>query len=189
MDERLYRSLQTAAMVLTLGWLGWTVYDSFFAGAAPGDEAYRAANRRFEDGDYHAALAEYDAALRENPDHIHALRGKARSLLQLERSPEALAAFDTAVAREPGFAGTYANRGILYDRMGDHAKALADYDHALRLDASVADGPGWLTRFFRLQPERPPTIADRARYLRQELAKPEGERLLRQSGGEEAPRR
>jgi hypothetical protein len=31
----------------------------------------------------------------------------------------------------------------------------------------------------RNQPEAPPTIADRAAYLRAELAKPESERLLR----------
>jgi hypothetical protein len=36
-----------------------------------------------------------------------------------------------------------------------------------------------LTRFLRNQAERPPTIADRAAYLRAELAKPEGERRLR----------
>lgn len=37
-----------------------------------------------------------------------------------------------------------------------------------------------LTRFFRLQPEKPPTIADRAQYLREQLAKPPSEQLLRQ---------
>ena len=31
----------------------------------------------------------------------------------------------------------------------------------------------------RLQPEKPPTIADRAQYLKQELAKPETERVLK----------
>lgn len=179
MDERLYRLLKVAAVVLTLAWAGWTVYDSFVADAEPGDGAYLAANKRFEDGDYKGALTEYEAALRENPEHLHALRGKARSLLQLERYPEALEAFNAAIARAPEFGGSYANRGILFDRMGEYEKALADYEHALRLDASVAEGPGWLTRFFRLQPEKPPTVADRAGYLRRELAKPEGERVLR----------
>ena len=33
--------------------------------------------------------------------------------------------------------------------------------------------------FMRNQTERPPTIADRARYLKAELSKPEDERLLK----------
>jgi hypothetical protein len=49
---------------------------------------------------------------------------------------------------------------------------------ALDLDPTIADGPHWLTRFLRNQAEAPPTIADRAAYLRAELAKPEGERVL-----------
>ncbi|MCP4699686.1 MAG: hypothetical protein GY862_22975, partial [Gammaproteobacteria bacterium] len=35
-------------------------------------------------------------------------------------------------------------------------------------------------RFLRNQAEKPPTIADRARYLRKQQAKPAAERLLRQ---------
>ena len=51
--------------------------------------------------------------------------------------------------------------------------------HALELDPELAEGPSWLTRFLRNQADAPPTIADRARYLRAELAKPESERVLR----------
>jgi len=179
MDERLYRVLKYTAIALTLAWVGWSLYDSFLAHTDPGDDVYQAGDRMFEDGQYERALAEYDAALRINPEHVHALRGRARSLLLLERYPEALAAFDQAIDKEPGFAGSYANRGILYDRMGRYEQALADYERAVTLDAEVAEGPGWLTRFFRLQAEKPPTVADRARYLREQLAKPEGERVLR----------
>ncbi len=63
--------------------------------------------------------------------------------------------------------------------MGRHREALEDYREALRLDPSLAEGPGWLTRFLRNQWEPPPTIADRARYLEHELQKPPGERVLR----------
>ncbi|HXK57889.1 MAG TPA: hypothetical protein PLZ16_14720, partial [Gammaproteobacteria bacterium] len=47
------------------------------------------------------------------------------------------------------------------------------------LEPKVAEGPGFLIRFMRNQTERPPTIADRARYLKAELSKPEDERLLK----------
>ena len=63
--------------------------------------------------------------------------------------------------------------------MGRHEEALGDYLRALELEPELADGPNWMTRFLRKQPEPPPTIADRANYLRAELAKPEAERVLR----------
>ncbi len=189
MDERLYRGLVVTALVLTLAWVGWSVYEGVLMEANPGDAAYLAGNTYFEDEHYDEALREYEAALAANPGHLFAKRGQARSLLQLGRYPEALAVFDEVIGQAPGFAASYANRGILYDRMGDYEAALADYRQALRLDPELADGPSWITRFLRNQAERPPTIADRERYLREQLAKPESERVLRlpQADGKQRP--
>ncbi|MDH3672282.1 MAG: tetratricopeptide repeat protein [Gammaproteobacteria bacterium] len=180
MDDRLYQFLKVTAIAMTLVWLGWAVFDNFFRDQEPGEHAYHAANKLFNDGHYERALQAYDEALQNQPDDIHALRGRARSLMQLGRSEDALSAFNQAIRWQPEFAGTYANRGILYDRMGRYQKAIADYERAVQLDSEVAEGPHWLTRFLRLQPEKPPTVADRARYLRAELAKPESERILQQ---------
>ena len=63
--------------------------------------------------------------------------------------------------------------------MGEYEKALADYEAALRLEPEVAEGPNWMTRFLRLQPDPPPSVADRAAYLRVQLALPTDQRLLR----------
>jgi len=62
--------------------------------------------------------------------------------------------------------------------MGDHQGALADYEMALKLAPETAEGPGMMTRFLRKQADKPPTIAERAIYLREQLAKPVTERLL-----------
>lgn len=180
MDDRLYRLLLGLAIGLTILWVGWSVYDSVMVERTPGDRAYLAGNTAFEDGHYEEAAADYEQALRENPEHIHALRGKARSLLQLGEHDAALRAFNEVIQRAPDFAAAYANRGILHDRMGHHQEAVEDYEHALRLDPELADGPGWLTRFLRNQAQRPPTIADRASYLREQLSKPQTERRLRE---------
>lgn len=179
MDKRLYRALVITAVTLTVLWLGWSLYDAMLRDRLPGEQAWRTANKFFEDGDYAQALREYDAALQANPEFLPALRGRARSLMQLGRDAEALAAFDEAIAREPKMGVSYANRGILYDRLGRYEAAVADYEQALALDSELAEGPHWLTRFLRLQAEKPPSIADRAAYLRQQLALPESERLLR----------
>ncbi|MFQ5785279.1 MAG: tetratricopeptide repeat protein [Alphaproteobacteria bacterium] len=178
MDDRTYRILRNIAIVFTVLWLGWEAYDSLLR-EAPGDDAYLAGNTLFEDGHYERALDSYRAALDEKPDHIHALRGLARSLMMLGRNDEALAVFDEAIARAPEVAATYANRGILNDRMGRYAQAMADYETALRLDPEIAEGPNWLTRFMRNQPEKPPSVADRLGYLRAQMALPESERVLR----------
>ena len=107
------------------------------------------------------------------------MRGRARTLMQLGRAEQALAAFDAAISLKPDFGATYANRGILRDRLGRYEKAVEDYTRALELDAELADGPHWLTRFLRNQPQKPPGIAERAAYLREQLAKPANERLLK----------
>jgi tetratricopeptide (TPR) repeat protein len=189
MDDRLTRALKVVAVVLAVAFVGWAVYQKFFGSVTPGDMAYHAANRAFEDGNYQRAVEEYRAALTEDPDHVYALRGLARSLHLVGQHDAALAIYDevlTDALEQPqddgdraALAADHANRGILLDTMGRHEEALADYDEALALDPEVASGPHWLIRFLRNQPEAPPTIADRARYLRAELAKPEGERVLR----------
>nr|VFK29593.1 MAG: Tetratricopeptide repeat-containing protein [Candidatus Kentron sp. MB]VFK33712.1 MAG: Tetratricopeptide repeat-containing protein [Candidatus Kentron sp. MB]VFK76314.1 MAG: Tetratricopeptide repeat-containing protein [Candidatus Kentron sp. MB] len=179
MNERTYRLLKTIAITLVTAWIGWSIYDGFLRSPDdPMDNLIKAAERDFEDQAYQKALAHYDRILTQSPHHLFALRGRARTLLMLTRYRQAKQAFDEAIAQEPEFANTWANRGILHDRMGAHEQALSDYEQALRLDPSIADGPHWMTRFLRLQATPPPTIADRARYLRAQLALPETERLL-----------
>ncbi len=179
MDDRLYPFLKATAIVLTLAWVGWSLYDWLLADRAPGLSDYAAANRAFDDGQYETARRLYAQAFQRNPELLDALRGEARALLQLGRPAQAIGLLDAAIARDPDFAGAWANRGIAHDRLGQYRAALADYEHAMQLDARVAEGPGWLTRFLRGQAEKPPTIADRARYLRQQLALPAEQRVLR----------
>ena len=122
----------------------------------------------------------------EQHDSKGGAEGRAQALTYYT---QAITLYDEAIMREEAREATpikrrilgvaYANRGILRDRMGDYPGALSDYGKSLDLEPKVADGPGFLIRFLRNQTEKPPTIADRAGYLRLELSKPEGERLLR----------
>lgn len=179
MNDPVYKILKYVAITFGILWLGWTVYDGVMREKVPGEKAYEAANRFFEDGYYARALQEYDAALNEAPGLLPALRGKARSLMQLGKNQEALTLFNDAIKQAPDFAPTYANRGILYDRMGRYNKAIADYDKAVSLDAEKVEGPNWLTRFLRLETGNVPSVAARSQYLKQQLALPEAERVLK----------
>jgi tetratricopeptide (TPR) repeat protein len=178
-DETLYRFLKYVAIAIAAVVVGVMIWDSFFVEKIPGNTAYQQGNTLFEDGEYEQALRQYDNALVKQPEAPHYVRAKARTLMQLGRNDEALAWFDRAVLLQPYFGGAYANRGILYDRVGRYELAIADYEKALQLDEAVAEGPHWLTRFLRNQPEQPPTIRQRAEYLKQELAKPADQRVLR----------
>jgi tetratricopeptide (TPR) repeat protein len=178
MDDASYRILTRVAIAAPVLSIGWIIFDALRSDPAPGDVALLAAERAFADARYERALNEYREVLRADPDRVEAIRGKARTLLQQGRPEESLRYFDLAIARAPEFAGTYANRGIAFDRMGEHRRALEDYEYALYLDASVADGPGWITRLLHMDAAGPPTIRDRADYLRAQLALPEGKRLL-----------
>lgn len=120
----------------------------------------------------------------EQPAEIARMRYESSQRLR-----QALAYYDEAIRREAAsgidagnrraLAVAYANRGILKDQLGDYPGALADYRRGLGLEPELAEGPGWLTRFLRNQSEPPPSVADRARYLAEQLARPEAERLMR----------
>jgi tetratricopeptide (TPR) repeat protein len=173
-SDSTYRFLVWAAIGTAVLVVAVTAYQYLFTAPEEGNLEYRRGSLRLEDGEFAVALSEFDTVLRDHPRHAPSHLGRALALLALEDPQGALQALEEAIAIAPDFAAAFANRGILHDRMGRHEAALADYRHALTL----AEGPGWLTRFFRLQPEPPPTIADRAAYLERELAKPEGQRLL-----------
>jgi len=179
MDEKLYKTLVRIAIGITLIWVGWSIYDGFLEESVPGAHSVQAAAKHLEDGQNEDALKEYESQLKDNPDNVYALRGKAQALMQMGKSDLALNIYNDAISREKDFGVTYANRGILRDRMGDHQGALADYEMALKLAPETAEGPGMMTRFLRKQADKPPTIAERAIYLREQLAKPESERVLK----------
>lgn len=179
-SERGYQALKVMAVLAVLAPLAYWAYDEGVApDRGPGDVEAIAGDRAFQDRRYERALDEYKAALEKDPGHGNALLGKANTYVQLERFEDAVAAYNRYEQEvDPEFAGLYANRGIAYDRMGEHERALADYRMAQELDPSVDDGPGWLTRFFHIGPEPPPTVGDRADYLEYQLQLPPHERKL-----------
>jgi tetratricopeptide (TPR) repeat protein len=145
----------------------------------PGENQYRLANKYLEDGDYDKALEMFNELLGEMPEYKEAHLARAITLLQMGRLDESRKSFDRSIELDDDYAQAYANRGILNDRAGQHEAALHDYRKAIELNPELGEGPGWLWRFLRNIPEPPPTIADRADYLAEQLKKPEGERLLR----------
>ena len=177
MDKRTYTRLRNLAIALAFISLGWMLYDHF-ANREPGVTVYLDADNLFEDREYERALEYYTNALAEDPDLVAALRGMTNSLVQLGRLDEALAVIDQAIEREPVFGGHYATRGIIYDHMGNYEKAMADYERSLELDPELSDGMHWIDRLLYNVQETPETPATRLRYLREQFALPEDQRVL-----------
>lgn len=142
------------------------------------------------DDKYDEALAAFDRALEESPDHRGALMGRALVFMKSGRSREAVAELTYLIdflrrSLEPDdltgratLAAAYANRGILHDRAARYEKALVDYVAALKIDEESVSGPGLVDKVLYGTPNAS-TVRKRAEYLIEQLALPENQRLLR----------
>lgn len=101
-------------------------------------EAYQSGIRALERGDYELVLTYMDQVLDSDsslPD-VHYFRGEA--LRHLDRIGEALAAYDSAVTRDPEFAPAYLGRGrAMLTR--DPEAAVTDFDRALDTDPTLVE--------------------------------------------------
>lgn len=199
MNERVLRRfimlMGLLILVGTVFWLGW----AYVQPSAPGDFDVRVGDQRLSEGNYDEALAAFDAALEEMPNHRGALMGRALVFMETDRHEEAFAEFAYLIDFlkehvEPDdptgrgvLAAAYANRGILHDRRGEYQEALDDYVRALQVDAETVEGPGVIHEI--LYGYQPSSIRDRARYIHEQLQLPEEERLLRLPEKDEEQRR
>jgi tetratricopeptide (TPR) repeat protein len=56
--------------------------------------------------------------------------------LAQENYSQAIADFTTGIQLDPHFSPNFANRGLAYNQLGEFEAAIADYEHASKLDAS-----------------------------------------------------
>lgn len=170
-------------LILLVTLIGGGIMFAFYENIAllfadPAEAGYLRGARDFKDGEYQKALASYEKSLAANSGHIASAHGRAESLIMLGRYEEALAAFSQALRLAPDSATAHANRAILLDRMGRYEEALRGYRQALEMDPEIGEGPGFLTRFLRNQPEELPGIAARSKYIEEQLSLPPERRQL-----------
>lgn len=177
-NDTVYQFLKWLAIVIAIAIVGIEAY-RHFAGFGPGDIAYVDANGSFKDGSYEKALELYEQALKEKPDHVPAMRGMANTYVQMKKYDAALRAINKVIELQPEFGGNYAIRGIVYDHLGEYEKAMADYEKSIKMEPEVTKGMHWLDRLLYNVQERPPTVADRLKYLKAQMALPPEKRVLR----------
>jgi tetratricopeptide (TPR) repeat protein len=88
---------------------------------------------RWRLSDLHAAVDDFNAALRLSPEEAMIYNNRGNVLLELRHYEEATKDFSQAVALIPNYGQAFNNRGNARFLLGDHAGAIADYTKAVAL--------------------------------------------------------
>ncbi|MDX1424517.1 MAG: hypothetical protein R3322_15335 [Kiloniellales bacterium] len=191
MTPRVLRRFIFLMAILTVGgFIFWDIVDDF-VNRPPGDYHTEVGDLRLRDGLQDEALEAFDKALQEAPEHRGALMGRALVFIETEQYETAIAELDYLIERleatleaDPddrtgrgALAAAYANRGIVYDRMGQYQSAFDSYIEALKVDAGALEGPDLFQKLLYAG-DHVSTVRDRARYLYEQLQLPEDERLM-----------
>jgi len=85
-------------------------------------------------GDLDRAIADFDQALRLDPDSTFALNNRGAAYARKGQYSEAIADFNEAIRLDSQSATAYNNRGTAYAKLGEYDRALEDFEQAVRLD-------------------------------------------------------
>ncbi|HEX4304047.1 MAG TPA: sulfotransferase [Rhizomicrobium sp.] len=92
-----------------------------------------------QQGRHQTALDDFNRALSLSPNNPAVLSAIGLCLVRLNRPAEAVAAFDAAIAAEPGFAEHHYLKGWAHDTMADQAKAKPAYERAVALQPNYPE--------------------------------------------------
>jgi len=82
----------------------------------------------------------YDSALRLNPHHPHALRGRGGALFKSGELLSALESYRSALAENPTYADAWCDYGVLLARLRRRAEALYSYEQCTNLAPNHLEG-------------------------------------------------
>ena len=103
-------------------------------------ETYRIrGNKKYDLGQYDAAIADYNIALLIKHDFALAYFSRGNAKDELRQYRDAIADYDEAIRIKPDFVDAYNNRGISKKNLGQYEAAIADYDIALRINPDDAE--------------------------------------------------
>ena len=119
-----------------------------------------------EKGDYDAAIAAFNEAIRIDPKNAVAYSDRGRAYDYKGDHDKAVADNTEAIRLDPHLAKAYSRRGYAYEEIGNLDNAIADYTDAIRLDPKCANGyrfRGWV---YGLKGEHDKAIADYKEAIR-----------------------
>lgn len=86
-----------------------------------------------------AAIANYDKAIRLNPQSFKAYIQRGKALELSNNNYEALKSYNNAITLSPNYFGAFYQRGCLHLSLHNSVEAIADLDKATTIDSSHAD--------------------------------------------------
>ena len=163
-SDEMYRVIRFFGIGMIFLSLAWAVFKS--STTSQQLPAFAKAIGLYTDGKFEEALKFYNTAVLENPNFVHAKRGRARTLMELGQDQQALDAFNEVLSLDPNSAVSFANRGILEDRMELYDLAIEDYAKAIKMDPQLGKGLDWFTRFLQNRKKEEQTLSERLKSLR-----------------------
>jgi uncharacterized caspase-like protein len=129
--------------------------------------------------DFDRAIADYNQALRINPQYAAAYLGRGVAWEMKGNLDRAIADFNQALRINPQYAEAYFNRGIAWVSKRDYDRAIADYTQALRINPQLTQAKENLIAVQRLAassqaqqtPREKEELANQARLVAEAEAK------------------
>jgi len=99
------------------------------------DEAWKRGDEAYDGGNCKQAIEAYTHAIALNPDYAEAYNNRAYTYMRMQNYAPALMDLDQALRIRPDYVHALMNRADIrnYYFEQDRRKAIADYDHILRL--------------------------------------------------------
>ena len=102
-------------------------------GLSEADDHYNSGAALQEQGRPEEAIAEYDEAIRLDPQLAKAYYNRTFAYDDLGQYQRAIEDYDEAIRLDPQLAEAYANRGFAYTNLGQHQRAIQALDEELAL--------------------------------------------------------
>ena len=161
-----YNTLKFIAIAFGLFTFLWMISD-LIKNKKSINRNYTRANEAFLKKDYINALELYGLALKEEPENIFFLEGKARTLFRLKDFNKSEQIFKEVILKDNNFVAAIANLGILYDTLGNHELAIEYYELAVSKDSKVTEGISWIKRFLKNIQFKPSSVEERLIFLKE----------------------
>jgi tetratricopeptide (TPR) repeat protein len=95
---------------------------------------YRRGYEFYEKKQFQKAIADYNEALRLDPQDVDVYNDRGRVWFDLKDYDKALADYNEALRLDPKYVHAWNNRGRVWFAKKDYDQALADYNESIRLD-------------------------------------------------------
>ena len=105
-----------------------------------GGPVFQPRNATSAKSDPDRAIADYDAAIKSDPQNAAAYFQRANAWLAKKDYDRAIADYDASLRIDPGRASSFVNRGTAKQRSGDFDGAIVDWTRAVELDPKLAAG-------------------------------------------------